>query len=300
MTLSKNRPAGISALIHTKNEEGYIAQALASVAPYVDEMVVVDMHSSDRTRTIAENLGARVELVSDFGFVEPARELGVGMCRHEWILNLDADEVITPALGSHLAEISRNNSVDVVRIARVNYMFGQMIQGSGWSPARDSHMKFYRHDSLVHSPVLHAYSVPVRGARISTLEPVPELAIHHFNYLGWDQFVSKMNRYTSITATERHGRGERPSLRRAAARAAKDVATRLVLDRGYRDGADGFALAYAMASYHLLVHVKHRQLTRVGDTTSIRERYRAAAESLRTDSETGSVSVTGTSSSGRR
>jgi glycosyltransferase involved in cell wall biosynthesis len=279
------RVAGISALVHTKNEERYISQVLGSLAPFVDEIVVVDMHSTDQTREIARQAGARVETVDDFGFVEPARALGVAMCRHEWILNLDADEVVTPTLGHRLRTIALEGKFDVVRLGRRNYMFGQPLLGSGWSPRRDSHDRFYRHDSVIHSPVLHSPSRPTEGARLLDLSEVDDALIHHFNYVGWDEFISKMNRYTSITAAERHANSQRPSLAMTSARAAKDAFTRLVLDRGYRDGSVGLGLVHAMASYHFLTHAKQRQLARGGGSADIQAAYGRIAASI-ADSET--------------
>ena len=76
----------ISAIIHTLNEELNIANAIRSVAPWVDEIVVIDMYSDDRTAEIARSLGARVLLHEKTGFVEPARAYAEAQALGDWIL----------------------------------------------------------------------------------------------------------------------------------------------------------------------------------------------------------------------
>jgi glycosyltransferase involved in cell wall biosynthesis len=85
----------ISAVFNTFNEEKRLRFALRSVKPWVDEIVVVDMHSSDATRTIAENFGAKVFLHEPLGYADPARAFAVAQATGDWILMLDADRLGT-------------------------------------------------------------------------------------------------------------------------------------------------------------------------------------------------------------
>jgi glycosyltransferase involved in cell wall biosynthesis len=267
------RAPGISALIHTKNEESDIERVVRNASAVADEVVVIDMASEDRTREIAEALGARVYEVPDYGYVEPARAEGVDHCRREWILNLDADELVPEALATRLRSIADSNAWDVVYLSRVTFMFGARIKGSGWSLKNERHPRFYRAHHLVHHSELHAPSLPVPGARVTQLPPEDHLALIHFNYTDWAHFIAKLNRYTSIASNERLARGERPSAVRTALLMAREVLSRLIVDGGWRDGANGLGLAFAMAGYQLGIDLKLRQLIRVGGVDAIRREY---------------------------
>ena len=100
---------GISAVIVTLNEEINITRAILSVKPRVDEVVVVDMMGGDRTVEIAA-LGAKVFNHPRVDFVEPARATAVGYAGGEWIMILDADEMIAFPLSSRLRRIRTKRS----------------------------------------------------------------------------------------------------------------------------------------------------------------------------------------------
>src|SRR5450759_1251360 len=88
----------ISAVINTLNEERNLPFALRSVQDWVDEIVVVDMHSEDATRDIAKQYGARVFLHERLGYADPARAFALEQAVGDWILLIDADELIPAPL----------------------------------------------------------------------------------------------------------------------------------------------------------------------------------------------------------
>src|SRR3989344_481695 len=89
----------VSAVVNTWNEEKNIKRCIDSLSSWVDEIVVVDMNSTDATREIAQKLGARVYSHPQTGYVEPARNFAIEKARSEWIFVIDTDEEV----GSHLA-----------------------------------------------------------------------------------------------------------------------------------------------------------------------------------------------------
>src|SRR5688500_8186807 len=91
--------APISVIINTLNEEANIAACVESVR-WAEDVVVVDMHSEDRTAALAESLGCRVFLHERTGYVEPARNFAIAQARHDWVLVLDADERASKALAA--------------------------------------------------------------------------------------------------------------------------------------------------------------------------------------------------------
>lgn len=99
--------APISAYIRTKNEARMIADVVRAALSAVDEVVVVDSGSTDATVRLAEEAGARVVHQGWLGNGKQKR-FAEDQCRHDWLLDLDADEIVTPELAVEIAELFRN------------------------------------------------------------------------------------------------------------------------------------------------------------------------------------------------
>lgn len=272
----------ISVVINTRNEEGNLPYALRSVRSWVDEIVVVDMASTDDTEEIARAFGAKVFAVEPTGFVEPARAFAVAQATGDWVLVLDADEVIPEPLSRRLRAIASDGAADVVAISRKTFMFGAALEASGWSMARDVQRRFFRNGALEWSARIHSLPTPTAGAVVTKLEPGRDgdLAIWHFSYLDFEDFVERLNRYTSIEARQARARGEKPSEVRGFALAIREIGWRYGLSQGFRDGWRGLYLSLLMVFYRLLTSAKLRQLAEIGDTAEIRKAYAEEAENL--------------------
>ena len=123
----------ISAYILAFNEEAKIADAISSVL-WVDEIVIVDSGSTDRTKEISEGLGARVVQIPFAGFGD-LRNRAVAECRHDWVFSLDSDERCTAEVRDELLSIVSGPSArDAYLVPRRNFMMGRWIKGSGWYP----------------------------------------------------------------------------------------------------------------------------------------------------------------------
>ncbi len=101
----------ISCFIIAKNEEARIGSCIASVIDWVDEVIVVDSGSSDRTVDIARQAGAKVVYKEWLGFGQQKR-FGESLCRNPWVLNLDADEIAPPDLKHELRQIFNSNETE--------------------------------------------------------------------------------------------------------------------------------------------------------------------------------------------
>jgi (heptosyl)LPS beta-1,4-glucosyltransferase len=272
----------ISAVINTRNEEQNLPFALRSVAPWVDEIIVVDMQSTDGTLDVARAFGAATLSVEPSGFVEPARALAVGEASGDWILVLDADELVPEPLSRRLMEIASADAADVAVCSRRNFLLGAPLTGGGWDASQDVHPRFFRKGCLTFRSEIHSVPEPVQGARVITIGPGSEgeLAIQHFNYLGFRDFIDRLNSYTTVEAEQASARGESSSLLRAAVRAAAEFVWRLVVRRGFRDGWRGVYLSGFMGMYRLVVKAKQKQLEVVGSDEKIDALYRQEAERI--------------------
>jgi glycosyltransferase involved in cell wall biosynthesis len=283
----------ISVAMNTRNEERRLPYALRSVRPWVDEIVVVDMESEDRTVDVARSFGAKVYHAPQMGFADPAREATVAACTGEWILVLDADELVPRSLADRLRGIAEHDEADVVVIPFRNYLLGAPLEGSGWAPHQDSHPRFFRRGMVRVRAAIHAYLEVAPQARVLTLEPRVELCIAHFNYLDVTHFLEKLNRYTSIEALAQRDRPFAGSPVRAFLEATREFARRYLRQGGYRDGWRGYYLALLMAGYRIVTQAKIRLLGECGTAADIERAYEEQAELLLKAYDAGSESERG-------
>jgi len=254
----RTEAAQISVVVNTFNEESNIGRCLTSVAGWADEIVVADMHSEDRTRSIAEDFGARVLNVDRATHVEVARSKAIGAASGSWVLVLDADEVVPPQLAAELRRVAENDAADAVSIPFRNYLLGREIDCAGWERGFDSHLRFFKCGSLAWGDVIHGKPALSGGARLLQLRPDADWSILHFSYLDVGHFVAKMNRYTDVEAAQAANAPTRSALW-IARRCAAEFYARFVRHKGWRAGWRGLVLSALMATYQLLVWAKSRE-----------------------------------------
>lgn len=270
----------ISVVINTLNEERNLPTALASVRPWADEIVVVDMHSDDRTVEIAREFGANVFFHPRVLAFDGARGFAVAQATGDWILILDADELVPPELSRTLTEIARSDAADVVVIPWLNYLLGAPLGHTGWGPHQDRHTRFLKRVYYRSTATIHALDeLPAEG-RVLHLPYHPGQAIVHFNYLDATHFLEKLNRYTTIEAEQARTRGERATPRGTLVRAAKEFLRRYLRQKGYRDGWRGFYLSALMAFYRVATDVKLMELEVNGSRADVLDSYRSEAERI--------------------
>jgi glycosyltransferase involved in cell wall biosynthesis len=244
----------ISAVINTLNAAATLDEALASVGPWVDEILVVDMHSTDDTRGIAERRGARVLLHQSMGFADPARAWSVKQATGDWILLLDADEVIPLPLSRRLCAIVASGEADVVDIPELNYLFGAPILHGQWHPDDQRHLRFFRRGMLDCSPKVHTAHTTIPGSRVLKMRYQPGMAISHFAYATLAEFMERTDRYTSVDTDEPPG-----SIGTQAREAIREMRRRSITYRGFRDGSRGIALAVLMGVYEWMRWLKRAE-----------------------------------------
>jgi glycosyltransferase involved in cell wall biosynthesis len=274
----------ISVVINTLNEERNLPYALRSVRPWADEIIVMDMYSEDRTVEVARAHGAKVFFHERVGFVEPARACAIAKATTEWILILDADELVPAPLSHLLRETADDDRADVVVIPNLNYFLGGPLMHTGWGPEQNKHARFFKRGMLQEATAkIHDYLEPVAEARMLELAYTPGHAIVHFNYVDTSHFLEKLNRYTTIEARQALERGERSSVRLALYKAAKEFYGRFFKRQGYRDGWRGLYLSGLQAMYNWATYTKLRELEATGGREAILELYGRERERLIAD-----------------
>lgn len=124
----------ISATIVTYNEAAQLQKCLKSIHNWVDEIVIVDLGSTDDTKRIAKKFSCRVVSHRFVPYVEMVRNFAIDQCTGDWILILDPDEFITQNLRKSLQKFSKENPSGVLHIPRYNIFFGKWIEHSNFWP----------------------------------------------------------------------------------------------------------------------------------------------------------------------
>lgn len=253
----------ISAVINTKNAAKSLEQTLKSL-DFVDEIIVVDMHSTDETVEIARQYSDHVFSHPDVGFVEPARNFALKKASGDWILVIDSDEVVGLPLAKKLRSIASESSIsgssdgsdvaDCFYLARKNIIFGHWVQTAGWWP--DYILRFFRKGHVEWSEKIH--SVPITRGTVAELPANEQLALLHYNYASVNDFVERLNRYTSIQAQEKTSDPAAKNVSPATFITAfkEELLSRLFPRRGITGGMHGVSLSFLQALSEVVTTAK--------------------------------------------
>jgi glycosyltransferase involved in cell wall biosynthesis len=186
----------ISVFIIAKNEAARIGRTLEALA-WADQIVVVDSGSTDETVAIAEAAGAEVHH-RDFDGYGPQKVYAEGLCRNDWVLNVDADEVVTPELAAEMQAAAKAPYAFRIRI--LNVYPGDAVPRAF---ANDYNVVRFYHRSVA------GYRDHPLFDRVEVQGEVAQLRapIHHFPLVSLAHFVDKENRYSSFAAENARARG---------------------------------------------------------------------------------------------
>lgn len=181
----------ISVVIHTYNAEKYLRLVLDSVKEF-DEILICDMYSTDHTIDIAQEYGANIIYHENAGFAEPARTFGIQSAKHEWILTIDADELVPIALKKYLYNlIIQPDCPAGVRIPRKNYFMGRFMRCT----YPDYILRFFKKEGTFWPPYVHTQPV-VEGLIRNIPRKMKDLAFIHLANDSAYTNLHKTNIYT--------------------------------------------------------------------------------------------------------
>ena len=252
--------ARLSAAIITRNERANLPRALRSLAGLADEVVVLDGGSTDGTPTLARALGARVRERAFDGFASQ-KNACLDLCTGEFILVLDADEAVTPALAAEIRRRVEAPDADAWAVARRSLFLGRFMDHTGWFP--DYTVRLLRRGRGRFAPALVHESLAVDG-RVARLPPSAHL--EHFTTESLPAYLAKLNRYTSLAARDLAARDRRkPTAAELLLLPLFAFLKFFILRRGFRDGREGFLLSALSAYYVFAKYLKLRRLRAGGE-----------------------------------
>jgi len=240
----------VSVVISAYNEEKKIEKALQSVV-WADEIIVIDNESSDKTGEISKKHGAKVFSQKNNPMLNVNKNYGFSKATHDWILNLDADEVVTPELKQEIQKVvDQNSSIQGYWIPRKNIIFGKWIRHGIWWP--DKQLRLFRKNKGKF-PCIHVHEyVKVDGETSDLKEP----CIHH-NYETVSQYIRKLDSlYTENEVTSLSSQGHHFSWSDVIRYPTADFLKLLFLQAGYKDGIHGLVLASFQMFYTFVIYAK--------------------------------------------
>lgn len=241
----------ISVIINTYNASQFLAKVLDAVKDF-DEIVVCDMESTDNTLEIAKKYGCKIVTFhkGDISIVEPARQFAIDAALYPWVLVVDADEIVTPALRNYLyARISEEDCPDGIYIPRKNYFMGKFMHSS----YPDYILRFFRKEKTKWPPVIHTSPV-VDGTIYKIPRNKQELAFEHLANDTITDIIRKNNTYSNYEVIRRKDKhyGMIHLFIKPFFRTFKGY----FLKGGYKDGLPGLIYTLLLGVYQLIVVAK--------------------------------------------
>jgi glycosyltransferase involved in cell wall biosynthesis len=243
----------LSVILITRNEEANLGDCLASLEGIAQQIVVVDTNSSDRTLEIASNYGAVLAQPPDWPGFGPQKNRALDLATGDWVLSLDADERLTPALRSEiLAAIDHPAKTECFAIPRSSWYCGRFIQHSGWTPDYVDRL-FKRGTARFSDDLVHERLIP--NGQVGKLKN----AMLHYSFMNYSQVQEKMQRYSTDSAKQAFLKGRKGSPLKAITHGAWAFFRTYILRLGFLDGPQGLSLAYANAqgSYYRYIKLWH-------------------------------------------
>ncbi len=242
-------PAAISVCIVCRDEADRLAPCLESVS-WADEVLVLDLESTDGSAALARKHGASVLPHAPVEIVEPVRNVVADRASGTWILVVDPDERVSPGLAAELRRVSARDDVDAVVLPRMNYDFGYPPS----SPLQryEPQLRMYRKDA-VSWPAFPNALPAVPEDRVLRLPPRDELVLVHDRNRNITEALDRVRRYAPAQARAMVDAGEVFSARNMLLAIGEKLYRHFIQARAFRDGVPGAMRAGMLVTFHIYV-----------------------------------------------
>lgn len=246
----------ISVVIICRNEAGIIGKSISAVQVFTDDVVVVDSGSTDGTQQMVTAMGARL-IETNWDGYGSNKNKGVAIAKYDWILSIDADEVIDDRLTQEIQKLILTDATIVYKILFRAYLGNKMIRFGEW--ANDAHIRLYNrhHTRWTEAQVHETLQLPVHTKTI-TLKGY----IHHYTSKNIADFSKKTVTYAMLNAMKYHQQGKKAGLIKSRVAATFSFIYNYLLRLGFLDGEAGFTVAKMNAWYTWLKYTRLRELNK--------------------------------------
>lgn len=254
--------ADVSAVVIARDEADFIEGCLASVAWADERLVVLDSATTDETEALALSAGARV-VERPWHSFQRQRNVALGLARCEWVLFVDGDERVPPALAREVrACLADPVEVRGFWIPRRNVIAGVWVKHAGWWP--DPQLRLLHRTSTRYDERGTVHEVAeLNGPAGALSEP-----LLHLNYETFGEFRAKQARFAVLEAQTLWAHGVRAKPRNLVLQPIREFRRRTVELGGIRQGAFGMRLGLEMALANFLTYRELLRLGRNGPSTA--------------------------------
>lgn len=245
----------ITGVVLARNEEANIVDCFGALRSHVDELILIDMESADRTVELAQPLVDHILTHPHVSNFDAARNLAIPIAKYDWLWFVDADERVPTRVGEVVRQLvaGQGDQFESILIPFKSYFCGQWMQHCGWWPGytmprvlKRGHFRFAER--------LHG-GVELSGRQIQ-LPPDPELGVDHYSYQSVEHYVEKLNRYTSTEAAQLAASGAQWDWRTALGEMVRDLWLYYEHNPGHLDQERGWILAWLSGQYRWLARAK--------------------------------------------
>lgn len=244
----------LSAVILTKNEEKDIQKVVKMLA-FCDEIVVIDNGSTDATASLAEKAGATVYETCSDDFSE-RRNLGMSKAKGDWVLFIDADEVVSDALAQEILRAIESGHAEAYYLRREDIFWGKAVHyGEVKEAYQKGILRLMKKGSGMWKGAVHeVFELAISAGDGATSRL--HTPLQHLSHAGIEDFLEDVNHYSTLRAKELYDSGESAGFVDILVRPfAKFIYTYWLL-QGFRDGAAGFVYSFMMSFHALLTRSK--------------------------------------------
>jgi len=236
----------VSACLIVKNEEKVIERCLKSL-DFVDEIIVVDSGSTDKTVEIAEKYTDKVYFQKWLGY-DKQRNFAASKAKNDWIFVLDADEVATKELSEEIINLKNVEKYDYYSMPRQNYFIDRWMKHGRLG--REPQFKFYNKVKCYWEGIVHE---KIRG---SNKKGKLKNKIKHYMYNSEEELLFKINKYSTLEA-EKLMLKKKPSIFRFMLFPFAKFIQKYIFQLGFLDGRMGYISAFSIGYYHRLILFKY-------------------------------------------
>lgn len=241
----------VTAIIHTKNSASTLEVCLKSLS-WCDEIFVVDMESDDETLAIAKKHKVTIFKEKPLKFADPIRNTYMQKVKTEWTLIIDSDEEIPPSLAKKFNDLMSTQGINGYKVPRANIIFGKWIQHTGFWP--DYIVRFFRTGKCTYPPYVHGQ--PIIDGVTETIEAKPEFAIIHHHYNSIEQYLMRLNVYTSLEVEKIQVADIHVQATDFLKSFFDEFFRRFFSGKGYLDGGHGLVISLLQSIYMMVVQMK--------------------------------------------
>lgn len=237
----------ISVTILTKNSQAYLKEVLDALTAF-DEVLICDTGSQDSTLEITRQFPNTKVVERTFSGFGPTHNIASSLAKHDWILSIDSDEVLTPELAKEISLLDLNEN-SVYSFPRHNEYRGKWIKWCGWHP--DRQIRIYNRTKTAFTEAQVHEAIIIKDLKVVELNS----PLRHYSYANVADFLTKMQSYSTLFAIQYQGK-KSSSLCKAVLHGLFAFIKSFFIKRGFMGGHEGFEISFYNANTAFYKYLK--------------------------------------------